>query len=404
MDGSDALQGLQGVKTNDPFPETVVLHKKHIKGWKEFLDQTVDEPPEINRDERQFTDFETAKAFVESRGLTLDPQFKHLFVQPRYEQRTPEWHAERDKAITASAWGAACGNAEYGNPLEIFKKKTETDGDVINSPFAIKCMAHGNKYEDAAAYAFEQATGKLILDFGVLKHWRIWSLRPEHIAPPDWHLALSSKTRPTSISEDDWAVIEDLRWIGGSPDGITSDGYVIEIKCPWTQFVDGNIKRMYMWQLLLNMVMAGFTKGYFIQYAPKKELLFSARYDCTEISLPDNWFEEERPKARVVWDWICHFRRTGQIPPALTPKIRRVEGVDGVKFESTRKRRAPSVRAPRQEPEYQFDNIEGTWTNPERETTHAAGLPKRKREEPTTKDRQFINTGSIGFADPDESD
>ena len=367
--------------------------EKHTKEYEDFINQKDYEPEQIDRDSRQFTSFEDAQLFAESKGQEINPQLKYLLQQPRFEQRTEEWHAARSRAITASIWGAACSHAEYGSPLEVFKKKTETEGDVITNEHALKCMAHGNKYEDAAAKHFEDVTGKVILDFGLLQHWRLWDIRPEHIPTMQWYNMINGEDRPEEISEENWAIIQDLRWIGGSPDGITADGWVIEIKCPFSPFVDGKIKKMYLWQLYLNMAVAGLTKGYFIQYAPKKDLLFKSRYDCTEVTLPDGWFEEEKTKAHTVWNWITHFKKTGEIHPDISTKIKLVEGIEGIKFESTRKR-SGYIRREREKEKYEFCNVEGEWSNTD---------PfKKRRLEEEDLETEDLTKGSVGFANDDD--
>ena len=313
--------------------------------YAEALAQVGGEPPQVDREQRQFTSLQEASDFARVYGKELHPMFKYLVTQPRFEQKTAEWLEARRGALTASVFGAACNHAEYGNPLSLFQDKCTTFPEPIRAPMALEAMAWGVKYEDAATHRFEQETGHIVYDFGLLMHWELVQMKPEHTPMHDWYRMVHSEERPESITAEQWSRICDLRWLKGSPDGITEDGHVIEIKCPFSEYDPDHIKDMYMWQLLLNMAIAGADKGYFIQYRPREGVFFSEQYSCVEIEMPPGWFEEERKKAyELCWSKIEHFKRTGTIPAPFDEKITLVPNLpDGeVKFESKRKRRSTS--------------------------------------------------------------
>lgn len=322
-------------------PGPTILHKSAAEEWNEFINREIPEPPMLDRSTRQFASAEQAD---EKLGMKTHPLLRHLFVQPRFEQRSEEWHTARQTAITASDFGAASGDSEYGNPVSVFRKKTESKGDKITDPRALAFMAHGTKYEDAAAFRYEKESGKKIIDFGLLSHWKLWEARPSHITPTTWFHLIHKEERPDELSPELWEMVLDLRWLKGSPDGITADGILIEIKCPSAAWTPGVIKRAYLAQVQVNMEVAGVDVCHFIQYAPQKQHMFSERYDCFEVHRDGSWFAIHKEVARKTWDWVLEYRKTGILPAALMPKIRQVPDPEGmIVFESTRKRKASEV-------------------------------------------------------------
>lgn len=306
-------------------------------------DDVLPVPPMIRREERQFATFSAAKAAYP----TLDDRLHNVFNQPRFEQRTSPWYKARNEAITASDFGAAaCVPKCYSTQLDVFRKKTEGRREEL-SDVVKKIMEHGVKYEDAAAYRYEQETGNTILDFGLLSHWKLWEMRPASTSVNEWFDKIHQATRPDDITEEDWERILDMRWLKGSPDGITTNGILIEIKCPISAFTPGHIKPMYMAQVQLNMEVAGVDTCHFIQYIPRMCHYFGERYDCIEVKRDPDYFTKHKAKARDVWDWVLHFRRTGNLHPDLLSKLRVVDkSHDGVPtFESTRKRSQESLDA-----------------------------------------------------------
>ena len=119
------------------------------------------------------------------------PKIKKLLDVHFYEQGTSAWLAQRDTMLTASDVAAAIGTNPYQTSNSLFDKKT-------HHPKAPKFTGSaatrwGHKYEDEARKLYEKKTGEFVYEFGVISH-------PEHT------------------------------WIGGSPDGVTASGRLLEIK------------------------------------------------------------------------------------------------------------------------------------------------------------------------------
>ena len=131
------------------------------------------------------------------------PPLKDLFKQVEYieklpqpEQRTPEWYKMRDQRVTASVAGAIVGM----NPHQS-RDDTLRDKLGLGKPFSgFVATEHGTRMEEIATMLYEIETGKPVTEFGLVPHPYI-------------------------------------PFIGASPDGITRDGIMLEIKCPKTRAI-----------------------------------------------------------------------------------------------------------------------------------------------------------------------
>ena len=105
-------------------------------------------------------------------------------------QRSAEWYVFREDMITASNWGNVMGY--IGSEIELLKSKlgiTKFNGNAATM--------FGTKYEAVATSIYEKRMNKKMIEFGCLRH-------------PD----------PNNF------------FLGASPDGISDDGVMLEIKCP----------------------------------------------------------------------------------------------------------------------------------------------------------------------------
>jgi putative phage-type endonuclease len=113
------------------------------------------------------------------------------------EQKSKEWYEMRNNMLTASDWGTILGENHYSNSNEVLKKKCGDDTFFTNS-----AMQWGNKYESVAVLIYEHRNNVSVLEFGCLRH-------------------------------------PFIPFLGASPDGITSDGIMLEIKCPPSRKITG---------------------------------------------------------------------------------------------------------------------------------------------------------------------
>lgn len=145
-------------------------------------------------------------------GVQLDA----LYAQVQFEQRSPEWFAQRKTLITASSAYKVLGSA--AKQREWLRDKTE--GHVQYGINTASPMHWGVKYEPVASAYYEYVNQVTLGEFGCLVH-------PTHT------------------------------FLGASPDGIVTSskwhGRMLEIKCPFSRELTGIPKREYWIQCQLQM-------------------------------------------------------------------------------------------------------------------------------------------------------
>ena len=133
-------------------------------------------------------------------------QFKILSSDDRQiEQRTPKWYEARSEMVTASDWATAIGENPYSGRNSLLIKKATQD----TSFFGSVATAWGQKYEAVANSIYEYMSEKKVHEFGLLQH-------------------------------------QNYTYLGASPDGISEDGIMLEIKCPKSREITG-IPPHYYW-------------------------------------------------------------------------------------------------------------------------------------------------------------
>lgn len=142
-----------------------------------------------------------------NKEIYLKEQVKILKNIHQPEQKSQEWYEMRNTMLTASDWGTVLGENHYSNSTEVLKKKCGIDKFVTNA-----AMAWGNKYEYVAVQIYEYRNNVSILEFGCIRH-------------------------------------PFISFLGASPDGITTDGIMLEIKCPSTRKITGIPPRYYWCQV-----------------------------------------------------------------------------------------------------------------------------------------------------------
>jgi len=130
---------------------------------------------------------------------------KELRERPLIKQRTPEWFKLRENRLTASDLYDA-----IKSPLSLAKRKLK--GVTYNSS-AIPALKWGTMYEPMATRIYANIIKKEIFEFGLV-------------------------------------INDEIKNFGASPDGITEDGVMIEIKCPIKRkIIDGVIPDKYYYQI-----------------------------------------------------------------------------------------------------------------------------------------------------------
>ena len=119
---------------------------------------------------------------------------------PVIKQRSEEWYNIRNDLVTASDMGQALGVGKFGTVRDFYVKKSGYENDQFCT---FPALEWGVKYEPVATKLYEKRQCTKVHDFGLLKH-------------------------PT------------VSFFGASPDGITDQGVMLEIKCPYSRKIDGS--------------------------------------------------------------------------------------------------------------------------------------------------------------------
>lgn len=220
------------------------------------------------------------------------PKVADLLTRRQWAQRTPEWYEIRRSLLTASDVAGALDIKPYasyrGSPrTDLLKKKLE------NKPFSNMFTAHGQKYEDEARDMMVAALGEHVLDFGLLVH-------PAH------------------------------PWLAASPDGITTSGKCVEIKCPLKRvIVPGEVPHHYMPQVQVQMAVCDLDTTLFVQYRPahmnpgNKPVL-----DITVVERDRQWMEDNLPRMKSFFDeYMAALETYVPSPPATPPPCSIVDGL-----------------------------------------------------------------------------
>ena len=147
-----------------------------------------------------------------------------LLELPQFEQRTDGWYKDRYNKITASDCNAIL--AGKSREYEVMMKKL--DPLAKSSIIEGNAILHGKEFEQVITEATEIRYNRKIYEYGCIPH-------------------------------------HTHSFIGASPDGITDDGIMIEIKCPYSRTIEGLPMKDYWVQMQLQMECCNLNLCYFIE-------------------------------------------------------------------------------------------------------------------------------------------
>lgn len=171
----------------------------------------------------------------------LREQVTRLKNMPQPEQRSQDWYDFRDERITASDFATALGEHPHGDQLKLILRKVTNDRTF----FTNNAILWGVKYEDAAIQVYEHRNKVNIVEYGCISH-------PVYT------------------------------WLGASPDGITDDGIMLEIKCPSSRQITGEIPSYYWCQVQGQLEVCELDRCDFLECSIKE-------YDSREEYETDNY-------------------------------------------------------------------------------------------------------------------
>lgn len=181
-------------------------------------------------------------------------------------QRTPEWFEQRKSRITGSRVGALLGLSPWQTPNDVLRAMVReyhgAESEFPGSP----ATDHGNNNEQRALLAFMRETGLGVEQCGFFPYGEL---------------------------------------MGASPDGLTSDGGVLELKVPYSLRNGGNFKPLadqphYACQVQMEMLAAGRSHAYFAQYvAPKGDPLahdyVPEQINIERVEADPEWLDKNLP-------------------------------------------------------------------------------------------------------------
>jgi putative phage-type endonuclease len=167
--------------------------------------------------------------------------------------------------LTASDLATAIGDNPYEKPSDLLLKKcgaVKWDGNAAT--------AHGTLLEPVARDLYDLRHGQKSHEIGLVQH-------PVH------------------------------KWLGGSPDGVTESGRLIEIKCPLTRKITPAVPKYYLPQIQLLLEVLDLEVCDFIQYRPGPP----EEFEVTEVVRDRAWFARILPIAKAFWDQVLLRRQIG---------------------------------------------------------------------------------------------
>ena len=179
----------------------------------------------FNHYRNQLDTFKSLKENAEQQTLSIEEmknnlmreKVEHLKSLFQPEQRTTEWYEMRKTMFTASADVCDICNFNSKSKYSSNVNKVVLKKNGLGPKFTgNKYTEWGCKYEDIAIGIYEARYNKEIWEFGLIQH-------------------------PT------------ITCLGASPDGITTDGRMLEIKCPSGRKIDGKIKTPYAVQMQVQL-------------------------------------------------------------------------------------------------------------------------------------------------------
>lgn len=187
----------------------------------------------------------------------MDDKVRKLLEATYFEQRSPEWLELRENMLTASDAATAIGDNPYEKPHDLLVKKVgrkKWDGN--------EATRRGTELEPIARDMYDAQYNRKSHEIGLVQH-------PVH------------------------------KWLGGSPDGITEDGLLIEIKCPLSRKITPKVPKHYIAQIQVLMEILDLDQCDFIQYRDVPH-----EFVVTNVPRDREWFATNLPIMKRFWEQV----------------------------------------------------------------------------------------------------
>ena len=192
-----------------------------------------------------------------------------LIAQEYAEQRSQEWLDLRENMITASDAASAIGESRYESEDAFVKKK------VLRTKWAGNAAtAHGTLLEPLVRDLYDQKFNRKSHENGLVQHAK-------------------------------------YPWLGASPDGVTEDGILVEIKCPMSRKIESKVPKHYWPQVQLQLEITDLEECDFVQYRPAKNESSEAEFVVVRVHRDREWFANALPVLERVWQRVLKGRAHG---------------------------------------------------------------------------------------------
>jgi len=242
---------------------------------------------------------DTPASNISNKVLPVHPHVEYLKTVPQYEQRTAPWYERRKTLMTASNAAAALGI----KPFASFQgcPRREAIMQIVYGTFKGNVATrHGQKHEDWVRDRFDEIMGTKTEEYGLLVH-------------SDVH------------GEGG------LNWLGASPDGITHNGAMVEIKCPYRREITDEVPHHYLPQCLVQMEVCDLPICYFVEWQPAWLNKDGVEvFSIKTVERDPAWFEKNKPLLKSFYDELM-YEREHYVPPPPPPKLIRDALYDDIK-------------------------------------------------------------------------
>ena len=198
---------------------------------------------------------------------------RELIAQEYAEQRSQEWLDLRENMITASDVASALGENHYESEDSFVKKK------VLRTKWAGNAAtAHGTLLEPLVRDLYDKKFNRKSHEIGLVQH-------------------------------------REYPWLGASPDGVTEDGILVEIKCPLTRKIEPNVPKHYWPQVQLQLEITDLEECDFVQYRPASSegavVHKPEEFVVVRVHRDREWFARALPILETVWQRVLKGRAVG---------------------------------------------------------------------------------------------
>ena len=204
--------------------------------------------------------------YSECKKCLIHPRVKELLAQSYADQRSQEWLDLRGNLLTASDLATAIGLNPYEKPDGLLAKKCGAARPWAGN----EATAHGTRLEPMVRDLYDMRHGQISHEIGLVQH-------PVH------------------------------KFLGGSPDGITESGRLLEIKCPLSRKIKPEVPVYYLPQIQLLLEIMDLEVCDFLQYkeGPPEEFV------VVEVQRDREWFAHYLPVMKAFWDRVLATRAKG---------------------------------------------------------------------------------------------